>query len=61
MHIGTALTAPATTLRYAHLARDAAATVNDDLGAVMAAAIEKGTPPSAKVVKLLRRRQNAAR
>ena len=33
---------PATTARYSHLARDAAAAVNDELGAVMAAAIEKG-------------------
>jgi integrase len=42
----------ATTLRYAHLARDAAATVNDELGAAMTAAIEKTTPPIATVVKL---------
>ena len=43
---------PATTQRYAHLARDAAAAVNDELGAVMAAAIEKGAPQPASVVKL---------
>ncbi len=39
---------PATTQRYAHLARDAAAAVNDQLGAVMAAAIEKGVPTSGR-------------
>jgi integrase len=32
---------PATTQRYAHLARDAVAAVNDDLGAAMTAAIDK--------------------
>jgi integrase len=48
---------PATTARYAHLARDAAAAVNDELGAAMAAAIEKGTPQPADVVKLSRRRR----
>jgi integrase len=32
---------PATTQRYAHLARDAVATVNDELGAAMQAAIQK--------------------
>jgi integrase len=42
---------PATTQRYAHLARDAAAAVNDELGAVMAAAIARGAPQPA-VVKL---------
>ena len=31
----------ATTQRYAHLARDAAAAVNDELGAAMQAAIEE--------------------
>jgi len=37
----------ATTSRYAHLARDAVAVaaVNDELGAAMTAAIEKGAPP----------------
>jgi integrase len=39
----------ATTQRYAHLARDAAAAVNDELGAVMQAAIKK---PRGNVVKL---------
>ena len=38
-----------TTARYAHLARDAAQTVNDELGAAMQAAIQK---PRGKVVKL---------
>ena len=46
----------ATTARYAHLARDAAAAVNDELGAAMQAAIAKKRTPSAKVVKLPRRR-----
>jgi integrase len=43
---------PQTTARYAHLARDAAAAVNDELGAAMTAAIEKGTPSPAEVIKL---------
>jgi len=49
---------PATTQRYAHLARDAVAAVNDELGAAMTAAIEKGRKgsPSAKVLKLKRPR-----
>jgi integrase len=46
---------PQTTARYAHLARDAVAAVNDELGAAMQAAIARGQPPSAKVVKLKRR------
>jgi hypothetical protein len=46
----------ATTQRYAHLARDAAAAVNDELGEAMAAAIAKGEPKSATVVKMRRRR-----
>jgi integrase len=46
----------ATTQRYAHLARDAAQQVNDELGAAMQAAIAKGQPPSAQVVKLRPRR-----
>jgi integrase len=46
----------ATTQRYAHLARDAAAAVNDELGAAMQAAIAKKPALSAKVVKLPRRR-----
>jgi integrase len=48
---------PATTQRYAHLARDAVSAVNDELGAAMTAAIEKGTAtPAANVVKLKRPR-----
>jgi integrase len=47
---------PATTQRYAHLARDAVAAVNDELGAAMVAAIEKQVPASGSVVKLRRRR-----
>jgi integrase len=46
----------ATTQRYAHIARDAAAQVNDELGAVMAAAIEKKAP-GGTVVRLRRRRR----
>ncbi len=45
---------PATTQRYAHLARDAASAVNDELGAAITAAIEKGEMPSANVVLLKR-------
>jgi integrase len=48
---------PATTQRYAHLARDAVADASDAVGAVMAAAIEKGVPQPASVVKLPRRRR----
>ena len=51
----------ATTLRYAHLARDAVSAVNDELGAAMEAAIEKAAVPSANVLKLPRRRKRAAR
>jgi integrase len=40
---------PATTQRYAHLARDAVQAVNDELGAVMQAAIKK---PRSEVVRL---------
>jgi integrase len=40
---------PATTQRYAHLARDAVQAVNDELGAAMQAAIRK---PRSKMVKL---------
>jgi integrase len=45
---------PATTQRYAHLARDAAAAVNDELGAAMQAAIEKTRTPKSggRVIKL---------
>jgi integrase len=34
----------ATTMRYAHLARDAVASINDELGAAMQAAIKKSNP-----------------
>lgn len=53
----------ATTQRYAHLARDAAAAVNDELGAAMTAAIEKKAPESATVSSIAsaRRRKRAAR
>jgi len=44
----------ATTQRYAHLARDAVTSVNDELGAAMQAAIRKKTPPDVTVVKLRR-------
>jgi hypothetical protein len=47
----------ATTARYAHLARDAVAAVNDELGAAMQAAIAKGQPEKADVVKLRRPRR----
>ena len=50
---------PLTTARYAHLARDVVAAVNDDIGAAMQAAIERGQPESADVVKLRRRRPRA--
>jgi len=43
---------PATTARYAHLARDTVQAVNDELGAVMQAAIRK---PRSRVVKLRER------
>ena len=46
----------ATTQRYAHLARDAVAAINDELGEAMVAAIAKKPAPTAKVVKLRRRR-----
>ncbi len=42
----------ATTARYAHLARDAAAAVNDELGAAMSAAIDKGTRPKGRVLRI---------
>jgi integrase len=48
---------PATTQRYAHLARDTVAAVNDELGAALQAAITKGSLPPAKVIKLRRRRR----
>jgi integrase len=47
---------PATTQRYAHLARDAVAAVNDELGVAMQAAIAKKPTPGATVVKLRGRR-----
>jgi integrase len=47
----------ATTQRYAHLARDAVAAVNDELGAAMQAAIAKGQPKQTDVVKLRRPRR----
>lgn len=47
----------ATTQRYAHLARDAVAAINDELGDAMQAAIAKKTPPSARVVKMRRPRR----
>jgi hypothetical protein len=43
---------PATTQRYAHLARDAVAAVNDGIGAAMAAAIGKRPPRAATVSDL---------
>jgi integrase len=48
-----------TTSRYAHLARDAAAAINDELGVAMTAAIEKGRAPApaGTVVKLRRKRK----
>jgi len=48
---------PKTTARYAHLAADAIAAVNDQLGEAINAAIAKGSPLPAKVVKLRRRRR----
>jgi site-specific recombinase XerC len=42
---------PATTQRYAHLARDAVQAVNDELGAAMQAAINK---PRSRVVRIRR-------
>ena len=47
----------ATTQRYAHLARDAVAAVNDDLGAAMTAAIIKGEPKTGNVLKMKRRKK----
>lgn len=43
---------PQTTARYSHLATDAVAAVNDEIGTAMQAAIAKGSPPPAKVLKL---------
>jgi len=47
---------PKTTARYAHLARDVAQSANDEIGAVMQAAIEKG-PQRSKVVVAYRRQR----
>ena len=45
----------ATTMRYAHLARDAVGAVNDELGEAMTAAIEKAAKPkTGNVVKMKR-------
>src|SRR5262245_18669969 len=48
---------PQTTARYAHLAADVVAAVHDQLGESIAAAIAKGSPSPAKVVKLKRPRR----
>lgn len=48
---------PATTARYAHLARDAVAGINDELGAAMTAAIDKAAPADTNVVRLPRRKR----
>jgi len=45
------------TSRYSHLRADHVAAVNDELGASIAAAIAKGSPSPAKVVKLKRPRR----
>lgn len=46
---------PATTQRYAHLARDAVAAVNDQLGVALMAAIDRKPPDGAKIIKMRRR------
>jgi integrase len=52
----------ATTARYAHLARDQAASVNDELGAAMTAAIEnRPARDAANVVKMKQPRKPRAR
>lgn len=48
----------ATTQRYAHLTKDAASAVNDELGAAMVAAIEKKAPDDAKIIKMRRRKRS---
>ena len=54
--------AVASTKRYAHLARGIVASVNDELGAAMTAAIEKAkTPAPANVVKLKQPRKPRVR
>ena len=50
----------ATTQRYAHLARDAAAAVNDELGEAMTAAINARTPEAGNVVKMKPRKRRKA-
>jgi integrase len=50
---------PATTARYAHLARDVVAGINDELGTAMTAAIEKGASTVGNVVKLKRHNPRA--
>ena len=45
-----------TTARYAHLVDDTVTAVNDELGAAMTAAIARGRPQPAAVIKLARRR-----
>jgi integrase len=50
---------PATTQRYAHLARDVVSGVNDELGAAMTAAIEKGSAETGAVLKFRRRKSKA--
>jgi integrase len=50
----------ATTQRYAHLARNAAAAVNDELGEAMVAAINRKTAPGTTVVRLPRRQRKGA-
>jgi integrase len=52
---------PTTTNRYLHLTRDAAASVNDQLGAAMASAIGRGAPQGASVTRLPRRRRQQSR
>jgi len=48
---------PQTTARYAHLATDAVAAISDELGAALQAAIAKGQPKAAAVIKLKRPRR----
>jgi integrase len=52
---------PATTQRYAHLARDVVAAVNDEIGKAMLAAVEKGAPASTTVSDLAAARRRKAR
>jgi integrase len=48
---------PQSTARYAHLAVDAASAVNEEIGTAISAAIAKGQPKTAHVVKLRRPRR----